>query len=732
MRSYIAGGVAGAVCGALGDGLALLSDGRPFVIQYLVAVAFAAWHGGRGPALATTALSIAVAEIFFVNSRISLQGTFTDHVRLALMVGVGVAISGLAGSLHAARAAQRRETDRLNGFIRDMPAAMLVFDAAGNVVHSNAQVKAVLGHDPVSLSGNWTAYDADGQRIPREEYTSSKALRGERVSGRQMRYLRSDGRETWIEASAVPLVEDGRITGALTVFFDIGEQKRLQLELEESRRQLRVAHQSARSGSFEWDLRRQKSYWSPELEALYGMEAGSYRGTHEEWARRIHPEDLPRVEREIQEALTGGSLISQWRVVMPDGSVRHIEAQGRTAFDDDGRPMRLAGVNIDVTERLEAERRVGEAEANLEVALAAARMGRWHLELATMEMESSTTCKANFGRMPHEPFTYDDLLATIHPEDLESMQSAVRRALEERRDYATEYRAIWPDGTVRWIAARGRAKYDAEGRATSMDGVTIDFTGRKRLEEDLLEKTESLRAADRRKDQFLAVLGHELRNPLAPLRNAVEILRVQGDDGRIRERALAVMERQTLQLGRLVDELLDVSRIAQGKIRLERAPVELAAVIEQAVETSEPLIASRRHTVKVELPPPGTVVDVDRARLVQVLTNLVNNAAKYTDPGGSIKVSAESAAGVAIVSVRDNGIGIAPEAIGRLFELFSQIDGSVDRSQGGLGLGLNVAKRLIEMHDGSITAHSGGAGQGSTFTITLPLAARRSPVTAAA
>jgi PAS domain S-box-containing protein len=504
--------------------------------------------------------------------------------------------------------------------------------------------------------------------------------------------------------------------------FPNGEQQHLQLELEASRRRLALAHASARSGSFEFDIRTGLSTWSPELEDLYGITRGGYRGTREEWAARVHPEDLPQALRDIEAAITGGTFMSGWRIVLPDGRVRHIHAQGRTWPDENGRPAVMAGVNIDVTERHQAQASLSAAERRLEIALEAARMGRWHLDLATLRMDCSPTCKANFGRLPHEKFDYEDVVASVHPEDRAGMQQAVRRAIEEGRELATEYRVTWPDGTVRWIAARGRATCDAQGRGLVMDGVTIDFTGRKRLEEELREKTASLQDADRRKDQFLAVLGHELRNPMAPMRNALTLMQMQGENAAVRDQALAVMDRQMTQLLRLVDELLDVSRIAQGKVRLERRPVALIQLLRDAAEAAEPLMRQRRHAFRIVAPAGDIALHVDRVRIVQVLTNLLNNAAKYTNDGGEIELAAEVAGGVVAVTVKDNGLGIAPESRAKLFELFSQVDASLHRADGGLGLGLNVARRLVEMHDGAIAVHSDGIGRGSVFTVTLPAA----------
>jgi CheY-like chemotaxis protein/two-component sensor histidine kinase len=228
------------------------------------------------------------------------------------------------------------------------------------------------------------------------------------------------------------------------------------------------------------------------------------------------------------------------------------------------------------------------------------------------------------------------------------------------------------------------------------------------------------READRRKDEFLAMLAHELRNPIAPILNALHLLREE-DGGPAAEQAHEVAERQVRHLARLVDDLLDVSRINSGKIHLRKVRVELGEAVARAVETARPLIAARRHELSVSLPDEPIPLEADAARLEQVLANLLNNAAKYTETGGRIAIEAHREGEAAVVRVRDNGIGIAPELLPRIFDLFTQADRSLDRSQGGLGIGLTLVRSLVEMHGGRITAASAGVGKGSEFVVRLPL-----------
>jgi signal transduction histidine kinase/CheY-like chemotaxis protein len=231
-----------------------------------------------------------------------------------------------------------------------------------------------------------------------------------------------------------------------------------------------------------------------------------------------------------------------------------------------------------------------------------------------------------------------------------------------------------------------------------------------------------IRDADRRKGEFLAMLGHELRNPLAPILNALHVMRMPNVEQPSIYAARDIAERQVKHLARLVDDLLDLSRIDSGKIELRKGRVDLREAVSRAVETTRPLIESRRHSLSVTLPDDPLPLEGDAARLEQVLSNLLNNAAKYTEPGGKLDLSVERQNGRFLVKVRDNGIGIAPELLPRVFDLFTQADCSLDRSQGGLGIGLTLVRSLVEMHGGRVAAHSEGTGRGSEFLIVLPAA----------
>jgi PAS domain S-box-containing protein len=302
----------------------------------------------------------------------------------------------------------------------------------------------------------------------------------------------------------------------------------------------------------------------------------------------------------------------------------------------------------------------------------------------------------------------------------------VGRAEDERWHVRKNGERFWALGIV-------TPTHDAKGKHTGYSKILRDMTERKRLEEQLSQRVDELAQTDRRKDEFLAMLAHELRNPLAPIRNAVHIVQMGGQDRQEAvQQAWEMIERQVEHLVRLVDDLLDVSRISRGKINLQKEPVDVAIIVARAVESSRPIIEGRRHQLEVTLPDEPIVVEADPTRIAQVLWNLLNNAAKYTPEGGRIWLTAENVGGESVVRVRDTGMGIPPEMLPRVFDLFTQAERTLDRAEGGLGIGLTLVRRLTEMHNGVVQAFSAGPGEGSEFVVRLPLLPDQPPTVAAA
>jgi signal transduction histidine kinase len=269
-----------------------------------------------------------------------------------------------------------------------------------------------------------------------------------------------------------------------------------------------------------------------------------------------------------------------------------------------------------------------------------------------------------------------------------------------------------PDGS-RWVAlAHANPFHDESGRVCGAVNVLMDITERKRDEE-------ALREADRRKSEFLALLAHELRNPLAPLRNGLQIMRLANHDATAMDQARTMMERQLGHMVRLIDDLLDLSRITNGKIELRQERIDLTAAVCDAVEACRPLIEASGHELAVTLPPVPVYVDADRTRLAQVFANLLNNSAKYTERGGHIRLAVERHGSDAVVTVTDDGVGIPADKLPKVFDMFMQVERSLERSQGGLGIGLSLVRGLVEMHGGRVEAHSDGPGRGSEFVVRL-------------
>jgi PAS domain S-box-containing protein len=301
----------------------------------------------------------------------------------------------------------------------------------------------------------------------------------------------------------------------------------------------------------------------------------------------------------------------------------------------------------------------------------------------------------------------------FNPQEIVNRQP--EHELEIARDKGRSEDERWhvrKDGSRLWASGVVTPLWDGAGKLRGYAKVMRDITDRKKAEVDLAE-------ANQRKDEFLAMLAHELRNPLAPILNALHLLRHDETDGPAQKEAINMIGRQIHQVTRLVDDLLDISRISSGKIHLRKERVELSQIVRRAVETVQPLIDARKHALTVSLPPEAIWLDADPARLEQVVANLLNNAAKYTEPGGQIWVTGLREGPAVILRVKDTGIGILPEMLPRVFDLFVQADRSLERAQGGLGIGLTLVKNLVQLHQGTIEAHSPGVGQGSEFVIRL-------------
>jgi PAS domain S-box-containing protein len=361
--------------------------------------------------------------------------------------------------------------------------------------------------------------------------------------------------------------------------------------------------------------------------------------------------------------------------------------------------------------------RLGESERDFRAMFELASNGKVQADPVTWRFVRVNRKFCEITGYSEEELLRRTFLDITYPEDRGLSAGNFQHALDHGDDgWQSEKRYVRKDGTIRWVLVTGSVIRDAAGRPVRSIAVIHDITERKQVELALKE-------ADRRKDEFLAMLGHELRNPLMPIRNALAILQrsgAEGDPG-LRERAHQIIGRQVRHMVRLVDDLLDVSRIERGKIELRRQRIDLMETVRQAVESCQELVRAREHELVLDLPARPLAIEADPTRLEQVICNLLNNAAKYTEPRGRIEIRVRPEGDEVVLRVIDNGIGLSPESRARIFELFVQVDRSLARSEGGLGLGLTLVRQLVEMHGGTVAAFSEGPGRGSEFVVRLPI-----------
>ena len=403
------------------------------------------------------------------------------------------------------------------------------------------------------------------------------------------------------------------------------------------------------------------------------------------------------------------------RVVLPDGDVRYEErfwsAVSTPILDADGRVVCVSHTTSDVTDHVRAAIALRESEKRFR-ALASAttdvvyRMSPDWGQMRQLEGRGFLKDTSDV-RM----FWLDEY---IPAEDQARVHKAIDESIRARKTFELEHRVRRADGTCGWTLSRAVPMLDDAGSIYEWIGAASDVTLRKEAEEKLQE-------ADRRKDEFLAMLAHELRNPLAPISSAAQLLQIGSMNAARVQETSRIIGRQVAHMKHLIDDLLDVSRVTRGLVKLQKTPLDIRSVLMNAVEQATPLIQAKRHRIDLHLPPEHTMVMGDASRLVQVVANILNNAAKYTHEGGRLALRAEVRPAHVEVTVCDDGIGMAPDMTARAFDLFTQAERTPDRSSGGLGLGLALVKSLTELHGGTVGCASDGIGKGSWFTVCLPL-----------
>jgi PAS domain S-box-containing protein len=616
------------------------------------------------------------------------------------------------------RKAALREQEKLLQLIEASADFIAMADLDGRVTYMNPGARRLIGLDAEAEVGSlhFTDYVPESwQAFFRDTMLPTLHRQGYWEGEMQLRNLKTGALPDVSRHSFLvrdPQTGDPWCYG--TVTRDMTALKRTAEALRLSEEKLRLAQRVAEIGTFDVDLKTGLDTWTPELEAMYGLPPGGFAGTQGAWFDLIHPEDRAAVLGLVEQSFqTAAPTAGEWRVRWPDGSEHWIAGRWRTLTDAADRPVRMIGVNFDVTERKRVEDDLRQSEMryrmlheNLRDAFVQVAMDGHILECNELYCRMLGYTSAELRRL-----TYRDLT----PARWHRFEEGIVREQILPRGYSEVYEKeyVRRDGTPVPVELRTILARDAAGRPVSMWAIVRDIAARK-------ESEAALREADRRKDAFIAILAHELRNPLVPIRNAVAILNLAGSPNPTEQTARDMIDRQVRHLVRLVDDLLDVGRINRGVLQLRREPVALAALVGQVLESARPQIEQAGHRLTAALPDAPILLDADPVRLAQVFHNLLDNACKYSERGGTIRFCAERVGAQVMVRIADRGIGIAPEDLPRLFELFVQAGRACGQAPAGLGIGLALCRELVELHGGTIEAHSAGPGQGSEFCVLLP------------
>jgi PAS domain S-box-containing protein len=706
----------------------LMGDTLPLVTLF-GAVAAAVWLGGYRPASVVSILGYLACAYLFIPPRgrilfgdvATVIGAVAYLLTCAIIIGLGEAM----------RRAQRRAGEArelIHVTLRSIGDAVITTDNQGRVTYLNAVAESLTG---------WMQQAALGQplesvfrivneatRVPVEN-PATKALREGAVVGlaNHSVLIQKNGRELAIDDSAAPIRDElGQVSGCVLIFRDVSAQRRLE---QDRASQLQAARFLASIVESSDDAIVSKSLdgiiqsWNAAAERLFGYTADQAVGRH---ISLIIPPELIAEEDQILASLRAGQRIEHFETERQrsDGQRVFVSLTISPIKDADGAVTGASKIVRDITDRRRAE-----AEQQKLITLVENSTDFIGIcDLAGMPMFVNSAGMRMIGLDDIDHARRTPVSSFFFPEDQPWIMNEFFPSVLEKGHGEVEVRfRHFKSGEARWMSYKVLTLPDTAGRPVALATLSQDVTERKRFEDTLRRVAIDLSDADRRKNEFLAMLAHELRNPLAPISHAIQALRLAGTDAKSVHAATEMLGRQVGQMVRLVDDLLDMSRISRGKIELRKDWIELAPIITQAVEATRALYKSMNHELTVTLPSHPIYLEADPARLAQVVGNLLNNACKFTDSGGHVWLTVEQDRTQAVIRVRDNGIGIAAEQLPRLFEMFMQLDTSQERSREGLGIGLTLVKTLVEMQGGTVEAYSEGPGRGSEFVIRMPTVA---------
>ncbi|MBD1843994.1 PAS domain-containing protein [Cyanobacteria bacterium FACHB-63] len=716
-------------------------------------------------------------------------------------------------------------------------------------------VKAMHPDDRESIFEQWQALVESGKEFSLE-----------------YRFQHPDGSIAWVSGQATAMLDEtGNCSGFIGTVSDITDRKQAEAALQRKKERLDLAQTVAKIGCFEWNIQTNENIWSKELEAIYGLKPGEFSGSYEAWASRVHPDDLAQAEADVRQSLNTGELFTDWRIIQPDGDIRWLHARAQVFYDEAGKPLRMVGVNGDITDRKQADAALQESQAiiqaraeELETFMETVPAAVWiaqdpqchHMtpnrtayELMRLPFDAVMTATPPDGKYPfpfkiqqngqdippdelpmqhagrtgqahegefefvfsendvrsiygravplrdksnkirgvigafldvterkqtekalreseflfrtladtmlqifwitradgyHEYFNqrwYDYTGTTleqardegwqsvIHPDDMLSTIEIWQNSLRTGQTYDIEYRLrCGENGEYRWHLGRAFPLRDEKGQILKWFGSCTDIHDQKLVIEERAQALQKerdarleLEKAGRMKDEFLAVLSHELRSPLNGILGWSRLLRTRQLPPEKVEQALASIERNAQAQTQLIEDLLDISRIIQGQMRLNLRPTNLIPSVQAALDTVRPVANAKSIQLECLLNLDLDFISGDPDRLQQIVWNLLTNAIKFTAEGGQVTVRLEQVGAFAQLQVIDTGKGIRSDFLPHVFDRFRLADSTTTRAQGGLGLGLAIVRNLVELHGGQISVASPEEGQGTTFTVRLPL-----------
>lgn len=712
-----------------------LGSQLPFV-TFFIAVAAVVSYRSTGPAVLAAVAGGLLALFLFMPPRYSFAvQTLVQVVGLLMYVSVTLAIIGFGGAMRRAqvkaREAERRarrHNELLQRTLISIGDGVITTDSGGRITLLNSVAEKLTGWESKEAEGRLLG---DVYRVARDDRLLDSEMLLEKLRSQslgagaaQSTLLSREGVRRVVSESVGPIAdEDGRVVGMVLVFRDITERRMREKSLAESESRKSAMLQSALDGVVSIDDEGTIIEFNPAAEKMFGY--GRAEAVGREMAELIVP---PRLRDAHRQGLARYLETGKARVLDRLVELTAVDVGGREfpvevsihPIELEGDKPSFVGYIRDITNRVQAQQEILRSEERFRALATATATVIWTCN-ARGEITSEQPSWSRYTGQAFDEYKGRGWLEALHPETAAAVEARWNTLIDEPRKFTSQNRVWHADSQAyRHVESFGVPLLDADGKVREWVGMYKDVEHEWQLEAQLQQSVADLTEANRRKTEFLAVLAHELRNPLAPLRHGLDITGRDDVDADTRATAFSMMERQLEQLIHLVDDLFDMSRIDRGAIELRRSTIDISEVVRHAAEAARSTAAKARQQIEVETPGAPIHVDGDANRLSQVMGNLLSNAIKYSEPGSRIRVQVSEDDGDACILVRDEGVGIDPAKLSDIFDLFVRADPTIERSRGGLGIGLTLVRKIVELHGGKVAANSEGEGRGSEFVVRLP------------